>query len=49
MSSIRVSNMEELIGNQEFLSARNIGLPKTSNIDLSSLLVYEHSTNDRSW
>ena len=48
MSSIGVSNMEELIGNQEFLSARNIDLPKTSNIDLSSL-VNEHSTPDRSW
>jgi len=49
MSSIGVSNMEELIGNQEFLSARNIGLPKTSNIDLSSLVNNEHSTTDRSW
>ena len=49
MSSIGVSNMEELIGNQEFLSARNIGLPKTSNIDLSSLVDNEHSTTDRSW
>jgi len=49
MSSIGVSNMEELIGNQEFLSARNIGLPKTSNIDLSSLVNDEQSTNDRSW
>ena len=48
MSSIGVSNMEELIGNQEFLSARNIDLPKTSNIDLSSL-VNKHSTPDRSW
>jgi len=46
MSSIGVSNMEELIGNQEFLSARNIDLPKTSNIDLSSL-VNQHSTPDR--
>ena len=41
--------MEELIGNQEFLSARNICLPKTSNIDLSSLVNNEHSTTDRSW
>ena len=49
MSSIGVSNMEELIGNQEFLSARNISLPKTSNIDLSSLINNEHSTTDRSW
>jgi len=40
--------MEELIGNQEFLSARNISLPKTSNIDLSSL-VNKHITTDRSW
>ena len=48
ISSIGVSNMEELIGNQEFLSARNIDLPKTSNIDLSSL-VNENSTPDRSW
>ena len=47
MSSIGVSNMEELIGNQEFLSSRNIDLPKTSNIDLSSL-VNQHSTPDRS-
>ena len=49
MSSIGVSNMEELIGNQEFLSARNISLPKTSNIDLSSLVKNEHLTTDRSW
>jgi len=49
MSSIGVSNMEELIGNQEFLSSRNIGLPKTSNIDLSSLVNNEHLTTDRSW
>ena len=49
MSSIGVSNMEELIGNQEFLSARNIRLPKTSNIDLSSLINNGCSTNDRSW
>ncbi len=48
MSSIGVSNMEELIGNKEFLSARNIDLPKTSNIDLSSL-VNKDSTPDRSW
>ena len=41
--------MEELIGNQEFLSARNIDLPKTSNIDLSSLVNSEHSTTDRLW
>ena len=49
MSSIGVSNMEELIGNQEFLSARNISLPKTSNIDLSSLVNNKHITTDRSW
>ena len=49
MSSIGVSNMDELIGNQEFLSIRNIDLPKTSNIDLSSLVNNEFSTNNRSW
>ena len=41
--------MEELIGNQEFLSARNIDLPKTSNIDLSSLVNNEKLDTDRSW
>ena len=40
MSSIGVSNMEELIGNQEFLTARDIKLPKTANIDLSSLINF---------
>ena len=49
MSSIGVSTMEELIGNQEFLSVRNIILPKTSNIDLSSLVNNEHLDTDRSW
>ena len=49
MSSIGVSNMEELIGNQEFLKTRNICLPKTENIDLSSLVNKDESYNDRSW
>ena len=41
MSSIGVPNMEELIGNQEFLNIRNISLPKTENIDPVS---YTHLT-----
>ena len=49
MSSIGVSNMEELIGNQEFLNIRNISLPKTKNIDLSSLVNNENLAKDRSW
>ena len=49
MSSIGVSNMEELIGNQEFLTARDIKLPKTANIDLSSLIKKGTQNKDRSW
>ena len=49
MSSIGVSNMEELIGNQEFLTARDIQLPKTANIDLSSLIKKGTQNKDRSW
>ena len=49
MSSIGVSNMEELIGNQEFLSARDIKLPKTAHIDLSSLINKGTQNKDRSW
>ena len=49
MSSIGVSNMEELIGNQEFLTARDINLPKTANIDLSSLIKKGTQNKDRSW
>ena len=49
MSSIGVSNMEELIGNQEFLNIRNISLPKTKNIDLSSLVNNKNFVRDRSW
>ena len=49
MSSIGVSNMEELIGNQEFLTTRDITLPKTKNIDLSSLVNEEKVIHERSW
>ncbi len=49
MSSIGVSNMEELIGNQEFLTTRNISLPKTKNIDLSALVNNKNFVSDRSW
>nr|ABE11453.1 ferredoxin-dependent glutamate synthase, Fd-GOGAT [uncultured Prochlorococcus marinus clone HOT0M-5C8] len=49
MSSIGVYNMEELIGNQEFLTERNISLPKTANIDLSSLFNKGNLFSDRSW
>ncbi len=49
MSSIGVSKMEELIGNHEFLTTRNIIPPKTANIDLSSLVNKENLVNDRSW
>ena len=41
--------MEELIGNQEFLNIRNISLPKTENIDLSSLVNDKNLVKDRSW
>ena len=49
MSSIGVANMEELIGNQEFLATRNISLPKTEHIDLSSLINSGKFIKDRSW
>ncbi len=49
MSSIGVYNMEELIGNQEFLTTRDIILPKTKNVDLSSLVNNENLVRDRSW
>ncbi len=49
MSSIGVSNMKELIGNHEFLTTRNIRLPKTENIDLSSLIDLKNLDNERSW
>jgi len=48
MCSIGVSSMEEIIGNKEFLATRNISLPKTRNIDLSSL-VSNNIFQDRSW
>ena len=41
--------MEELIGNKEFLTTRNISLPKTENIDLTSLVNNEIGYKDRSW
>ena len=49
MGSIGVSSMEELIGNKEFLTTRNISLPKTGNIDLTSLVNNNDIFNDRSW
>ncbi len=49
MSSIGVSNIEELIGNNEFLTTREIRLPKTENIDLSSLINNKNLVGDRSW
>ena len=49
MGSIGVSSMEELIGNKEFLTTRNISLPKTGNIDLTSLVNNNNIFNDRSW
>ena len=49
LSTIGVKTMEELIGNKEFLTTRNISLPKTENIDLTSLVNNEISYKDRSW
>ncbi len=49
MSSIGVSRMEELIGNKEFLTTRDISLPKTGNIDLTSLVNNNPIFKDRSW
>ncbi len=49
LSTIGVKTMEELIGNKEFLTTRNISLPKTANIDLTSLVYTEISHEDRSW
>ena len=49
MSEIGVAKMEDLIGNKEFLSTRDINLPKTSNIDLTSLVAEKDIHQDRSW
>ena len=52
MSIIGVNNMQELIGNKEFLKTRDVSLPKTKNIDLSSLIENNNNNNhneDRSW
>ncbi|EEE40919.1 glutamate synthase large subunit [Prochlorococcus marinus] len=49
LSTIGVKTMEEIIGNKEFLTKRNISLPKTENIDLTSLVNDEISYEDRSW
>tara|TARA_Y100001970_G_scaffold112234_1_gene140044 strand:+ start:1844 stop:6409 length:4566 start_codon:yes stop_codon:yes gene_type:complete len=49
MSIIGVTNMEELIGNREFLKTRNVSLPKTANIDLNSLIEPGEYSEDRSW
>ena len=49
LSTIGVKTMEEIIGNKEFLTTRNISLPKTKNIDLTSLVNNEINYEDRSW
>ena len=49
LSTIGVKTMEELIGNKEFLTTKKISLPKTENIDLTSLVNNEISYKDRSW
>ena len=49
MSIIGVSDMDELIGNKDFLKIRNVNLSKTNNIDLSSLVDEKNSFLDRSW
>ncbi len=49
MSIIGVTSMEELIGNKEFLKIRDVTLPKTNNIDLSSLVEKNERNDDRDW
>tara|TARA_Y100001968_G_scaffold183491_1_gene168078 strand:+ start:15923 stop:20497 length:4575 start_codon:yes stop_codon:yes gene_type:complete len=49
LSSLGVRKLEEIIGNKKFLKAREINLPKTNHIDLSSLLTILDLENDRSW
>ena len=49
MSIIGVSNMDELIGNKEFLKTRDVSLSKTKNIDLSSLVEENDLFTNRSW
>ncbi len=49
MSIIGVKNMEELIGNKEFLKTRDVSLPKTKNVDLSSLIQKCDIDLNRSW
>merc|ERR1712078_982057 len=46
MSIIGVTTMEELIGNKEFLKIRDVTLPKTNNIDLSSLVEINNRNDD---
>ena len=49
LSTLGVPTMEEIIGNKEFLTTRNIHLPKTENIDLTSLVNNNQLYKDRSW
>ena len=49
MSNIGIKNMEDLIGNKEFLKIRNLTLPKTNNIDLTSLVNDKVIFKDRTW
>ena len=49
MSIIGVSTMDELIGNPEFLEIRDFNVPKTKNIDISSLVDPENKNNNRNW
>jgi len=49
MSIIGVTNMNDLIGNKEFLKIREVSLSKTKNIDLSSLVEDNNHLHDREW
>ncbi|ABX09566.1 Ferredoxin-dependent glutamate synthase, Fd-GOGAT [Prochlorococcus marinus str. MIT 9211] len=49
LSNLGVARLEDLIGKTELLEPRNLKLPKTNKLDLSSLLKPLETANDRSW
>ena len=49
MSHLGINKFEDLIGQTELLRHREINIPKTKKIDLSSLLMPIKESNNRSW
>ncbi len=49
MSELGFSNLEEIIGRIDLLQSRNLEIPKTKSIDLSSLLNPINNSTNRFW